>query len=232
MATDRLTTDQLTIYDLQQREDVRVDVRQPPRLFGVRHQTDLAAGRREFLIDGPASFLARRWASRCSSGTVHLPSWRSRLPAAARAIIPRAVLAGDPHGSQHPAGAVQREQQQILGEPSVVTCRPKPSCSPRRSPSFERPEFHNRLQRVQSSVQQPLNMVYAAERLSSALVGVAGVSIALLAIQPLIIPMVLLVLLPAWMAASRRGSEFWRYFWRMTPKDRERNYSATARGTR
>ena len=62
------------------------------------------------------------------------------------------------------------------------------------------------------------------------MVGVAGVSIALLAIQPLIIPMVLLVLLPAWMAASRRGSEFWRYFWRMTPKDRERNYLGNLAG--
>jgi ABC-type multidrug transport system fused ATPase/permease subunit len=67
-------------------------------------------------------------------------------------------------------------------------------------------------------------MVFGLSGLSSALVGVVGVSVAMIAIEPLIIPMVLLVLLPAWMTASRRGSEFWRYFWRMTPKDRERNY--------
>ena len=49
MATDRLTTDQLTIYDLQEREDVRVDVRQLPRLARYGVTLTMAAGRREFL---------------------------------------------------------------------------------------------------------------------------------------------------------------------------------------
>ena len=34
------------------------------------------------------------------------------------------------------------------------------------------------------------------------------------------------VLLPAWLAASRRGEAFYRFFWRWTPRDRERNYVA------
>ena len=44
-----MTTDPLTIYDLQEREDARVDVRQLPRLarYGVR--LTMAAGRREFI---------------------------------------------------------------------------------------------------------------------------------------------------------------------------------------
>ena len=36
----------------------------------------------------------------------------------------------------------------------------------------------------------------------------------------------LLVFLPAWLAASRRGDAFFRSFWHMTPRDRERNYVA------
>jgi ATP-binding cassette subfamily B protein len=56
------------------------------------------------------------------------------------------------------------------------------------------------------------------------MVGVVGVSAALIAIEPLLIPLVLTVLFPAWLAASRRSSAFWRFFWRMTPSDRERNY--------
>ncbi|MGH9196695.1 MAG: ABC transporter ATP-binding protein, partial [Acidimicrobiia bacterium] len=90
--------------------------------------------------------------------------------------------------------------------------------------AFEHPEFHNRLQRVQTGLQQPLNMVYGVSGLISAMVGVVGVSAALIAIEPLLIPLVLTVLFPAWLAASRRSSAFWRFFWRMTPSDRERNY--------
>jgi ABC-type multidrug transport system fused ATPase/permease subunit len=229
MATDRLTTDQLTIYDLQEREDVRVDVRQLPRLarYGIR--LTLAAGRREFLtstalqiVSGAALGLALLVGNQALQALLEVQTAGSGLAP----LIPWAVLLAILTAASTFAGAVQREQQQILGELVSRHMQTQTLGVAARVDllSFERPEFHNRLQRVQSSVQQPLNMVYGLSGLSSALVGVAGVSIALLAIQPLIIPMVLLVLLPAWMAASRRGSEFWRYFWRMTPKDRERNY--------
>ena len=229
MATDRLTTDQLTIYDLQEREDVRVDVRQLPRLARYGVTLTMAAGRREFLastalqiVSGAALGLALLVGNQALQALLEIQTAGSGLTP----LIPWAVLLALLTAVSTFAGSVQREQQQILGDLVSRHMQSQTLAVATQVDllSFERPEFHNRLQRVQSSVQQPLNMVYGLSGLSSALVGVAGVSIALLAIQPLIIPMVLLVLLPAWMAASRRGSEFWRYFWRMTPKDRERNY--------
>src|SRR6266545_5733014 len=49
---------------------------------------------------------------------------------------------------------------------------------------------------------------------------------ALVAIEPLLLPLVAAVFLPAWLVASRRGEAFFRFFWRMTPRDRERQYLA------
>ena len=132
------------------------------------------------------------------------------------------------------ASAVQREQQQILGElvgrhmeEQTLTVAASVDLA-----AFEHPDFHNRLQRVQSARNQPLNMVFGLSGIISAVVGVIAVAVALLAIEPLLIPMVLVVLLPAWLAASRRSSEFWRFFWRMTPRDRERSYLGGVLGGR
>ena len=224
-----MASDQLTIFELQEREDARVAVRQLPRLarYGVR--LTMAAGRREFIlstglqiVSGAALGLALLVGNQALQALLEVQTAGAGLAP----LIPWAVLLALLTAASTFAGAVQREQQQILGELVTRHMQDQTLAVAARVDllSLERPEFHNRLQRVQSSAHQPLNMVAGISGLSSALVGVAGVSIALLAIQPLIIPMVLLVLLPAWMAASRRGQDFWRYFWRMTPKDRERNY--------
>ena len=224
-----MATDQLTIYDLQSREDAKVDVRQLPRLARYGVTLTLAAGRRELiystvlqivaaaalgltLLVGQQALQALLQVEDAAGGFITLVPWAGLL-----ALVTGASLF---------IGAVQREQQQILGElvSRFMQSRTLEVAASVDLLSFERPEFHNRLQRVQSSVQQPLNMVFGLSGLSSAAIGVVGVSVALVAIEPLIIPMVLLVLLPAWLTASRRGWEFWRYFWRMTPRDRERNY--------
>jgi ATP-binding cassette subfamily B protein len=223
-----VATDQLTIYDLQQREDAKVDLRRLPGLARYGITLTMAAGRREFItstvlqiVSGVALALALLAGNQALQALLEVESSGSFGP-----LIPWAVLLALLTGVSMFANAVQREQQQILGELVSRYMQDQTLEVAARVDllSFEHPEFHNRLQRVQSSAQQPLNMVFGLSGLSSALVGVVGVSLALIAIEPLIIPLVLLVLVPAWMAASRRGWEFWRYFWRMTPKDRERNY--------
>src|SRR6266545_1945645 len=47
-------------------------------------------------------------------------------------------------------------------------------------------------------------------------VGLVGALVALVAIAPLLIPLLVLVILPAWLAASRRGEAFYELFWKMT----------------
>ena len=224
-----MATDQLTIYDLQSREDAKVDVRQLPRLARYGVSLTMAAGRREFitstvlqLVSGAALGLTLVVGQQALQALLQVEDAAGGFAT----LVPWAGLLALVTGASMFVSAVQREQQQILGElvSRYMQSRTLEVAARVDLLSFERPEFHNRLQRVQSSVQQPLNMVFGLSGLSSAAIGVAGVSVALLAIEPLIIPMVLLVLLPAWLTASRRGWEFWRYFWRMTPRDRERNY--------
>jgi ATP-binding cassette subfamily B protein len=124
------------------------------------------------------------------------------------------------------ASAVQRERQQILGE--LVSRHVQGTILDVAAAvgleAFETPTFHNRLQRVRIASHQPLNLVFGLSGLASAAVGVVGVVVALVAIQPLLIPLILVVLLPAWLVASRRSEAFFRFAWRMTPRDRERNY--------
>ena len=224
-----MTTEQLTIYDLQAREDAKVDVRQLPRLARYAIGLTMAAGRREFLTSTGLQI-----ASGVALGST-LVVGQQVLQALLEvesagggfsSLVPSVALLALLTAASMFAGAFQREQQEILGELVSRHMQTQTLDVAARVDllSFESPEFHNRLQRVRSSIQQPLNMVFGISGLSSALIGVVGVAVALVAIEPLIVPMVLVVLLPAWMTASRRGQSFWRYFWRMTPKDRERDY--------
>jgi ATP-binding cassette, subfamily B, bacterial len=124
--------------------------------------------------------------------------------------------------------AVQRERQEILGELMTrhVQSRLLEVTSAADLVAFDTPTFHNRVQRMQMSGPQPLNLVFGLSGLIGAVVGIVSVLVALIAIEPVVIPLVLLVFLPAWLAASRRGDAFFRFFWHMTPRDRERNYVA------
>ena len=120
------------------------------------------------------------------------------------------------------ANAIQRERQQILGELvsrhvegqllDVVTAVDLEA--------FDTPGFHNRLERIRSRAYEPLNLVQGVSGLAGAAIGAVAVVIGLLAIEPLLIPMIALVFLPAWLVASRRSEAFWRFFWKMTPRDR------------
>ena len=126
------------------------------------------------------------------------------------------------------ANAVQRERQQILGElvNRHVEAKVLDVVTTVDLEAFETPGFFNRLERIRQRADQPLNLVWGVSGLAGAAVGTIGVVIGLFAIEPLLIPMIALVFLPAWLVASRRSESFWRFFWRMTPRDRERRYLA------
>jgi ATP-binding cassette subfamily B protein len=126
------------------------------------------------------------------------------------------------------AAAVQRERQQILGDlvTRYVQGRVLDVTAAVDLAMFDTPEFHNRVQRINSSGHQPLNMVYGLSGLVQAAVGLAGALAVLLTTAPLLMPLLALVLLPAWLAASRRGDAFYRFFWKMTARDRQRGYLA------
>lgn len=226
---DQAAEQPVTIFDLNSREDAKIEVRRLPGLARRAVRLIMAAGKREFMTSTSLQMIS------AAAVAVQLFVGRGALEALLASegtgsnvgsVVPWAVGMAVVAGIGLFVSAVQREQQQILGE--LVTRHMQGSALDVAArvdlAAFERPDFHNRLQRVQAGVQQPLNMVFGLSGLVSALVGVAGVSVALVVIEPFLIPLILVVLLPAWMAASRRSSAFWRFIWRMTPRDRERGY--------
>lgn len=222
----------VTIYDLQSREDAKIDIRRIPDLVRRASRLVLAAGRREFIASTSLQVVSAAAIGvqlLVGRGALQELLEADRLGTGLGAVTPWAVGLAVLTALSLFASTVQREQQQILGElvSRHMHGRALDIASKVELAAFEHPDFHNRLQRVQTGSQQPLNMVYGVSGLISAMVGVIGVSVALIAIEPLLIPLVLTVLFPAWLAASRRSSAFWHFFWRMTPSDRERNYVGT-----
>jgi ATP-binding cassette, subfamily B, bacterial len=211
--------------------DAKVDVRRLPRLVRRGLEVVWNAGRREFIIStslqaisgfglaaqlliGQRALEALLVANRTGGSASDLAPWAALIAALAAVFFF--------------ASAVQREHQQLLGEllsrhveESVLDVAAAVELE-----AFETPEFHNRLQRIRMNSHQPLNIVFGLSGLLSAAIGVVGVIVALLAIEPLLIPMILVVFVPAWLVASRRGEAFFRLFWKMTPRDRERQYLA------
>jgi ATP-binding cassette subfamily B protein len=150
----------------------------------------------------------------------------SRTEGGLSAVLPWAVAVGVVAAVLFTASTVQRERQQILAELVTrhVAGQILDVATAVELEAFETPAFHNRLQRVRAQQHQAVNLVQGLSGLLGAVAGVGGVVIALLAIEPLLIPLILIVLIPAWLVASRRGDAFFRFFWTQTPRDRERNY--------
>ncbi|MGH9156782.1 MAG: ATP-binding cassette domain-containing protein, partial [Acidimicrobiales bacterium] len=93
--------------------------------------------------------------------------------------------------------------------------------------AFERPDFHDRLQRATTAALfRPHSMTQDVITLLSLGVGVIGITAALAALQPLLLPIVLLAYVPLSVASSRNSRTRYRFGHRMTPNDRQRSYLA------
>jgi ATP-binding cassette, subfamily B, bacterial len=141
-------------------------------------------------------------------------------------LLPWALAMAAVAGIQAFAGAVQRERQQILGElvGRYVQDRVLDVTTSVDLATFDDPDFHNRVQRMRMGGHQSLGMVFGLAGVLQAVIGVAAAMAALITIAPILVPLLLLVVLPAWLAASRRGESFYQLFWKMTPADRLRGY--------
>jgi len=124
------------------------------------------------------------------------------------------------------AGSVQREQQRILGEVVMRAVQGTllDVATAVDLKAFETPSFHNRLERARKNSHQPSDMVFGISGLVGSAIGIAAAVVGLAAIEPLVLPMLILVAVPAWLVASRRSVAFWKFLWTTTPDDRERNY--------
>ena len=91
--------------------------------------------------------------------------------------------------------------------------------------AFESPEFYDRLQRARSQGQ------FRALQTVNGLLGIVGASVAavslvlaLAALQPVLLPFVIIGYIPLWIVASLNTRDLYHFTRGMTPNERQRNY--------
>jgi ATP-binding cassette subfamily B protein len=125
------------------------------------------------------------------------------------------------------AAAVQGEQIRVLAELVSRTAfdRVLDVATAVDPKAYETPEFFDRLRRAQSAgLTRPLQMVNGLGTLTTSLVTLAGIGIALVAIQPLLIPFLVLGYGPMWFASTRNSKALFRFVLDLTEDDRQRAY--------
>jgi len=209
--------------------EARVSLRRLPRLTREGLSLVWAAGRFEFLVVLALQLvsgivvtvllvLGRRGLDRVLSAVDQRASLSSVAP---WAVVLAALVAVNLAVS-----ALQRERQQLLGEVVAghVQRQVLEVSTEVELDMFDRPWFHDRLERIQQSSHSPLELVWGLTGVVQGAIGVLGVIVAFVAVAPLVVPLMALVVLPVWLGASRRSQLFYRYLWRMTPSDRQRAY--------
>jgi ATP-binding cassette, subfamily B, bacterial len=91
--------------------------------------------------------------------------------------------------------------------------------------AYDTPAFHNKLLRASMGGEfRPWQIVEGLVGLAGALVGILGVTVALLALQPWLVPLLLAAAAPLLLATARAGEMLFGFHHRMTEADRRRNY--------
>jgi len=109
---------------------------------------------------------------------------------------------------------VRHVNQQIMAVASAVDLE-----------AFERPAFFDQLQRAsRNGVSAPIDIASGLIHMTAAGFGIVGIIGALAAIQPLLVPMVLLGYAPIWIASSRNSLALYNFDFGSAPNDRARAY--------
>ncbi len=125
------------------------------------------------------------------------------------------------------AAAVQVEQSRILGElvARAANERVLDVATAVDLEAFEWPGFFDRLQRAQvAGWTRPLQLVNGLGTLTTSVVTLVGVAAALVALQPILVPFILLGYLPLWYASTRNSKALFQFVLEMTEQDRQRAY--------
>jgi len=91
--------------------------------------------------------------------------------------------------------------------------------------SFESASFYDRLERArQQGISTPLQISLGLLGITNSVVSVTGIAIALTAIEPLLLPLVVAGYVPLWIVARRNSEEMYRFAFGQTPGDRLRQH--------
>jgi ATP-binding cassette subfamily B protein len=130
-------------------------------------------------------------------------------------------------GATNLAGVIAAGRDDILSEllNRYATRRVLASAGQVELEEFERPAFHNRLERATTSATlRPYQLAQGLGGLAQALLGAVGVAVALAAIEPLLLPVTVVAAVPLWIAGIRSGQVVFAALMRLTPAERERSY--------
>ncbi len=125
------------------------------------------------------------------------------------------------------ARAVQNEQTRVLGELAGRKALDRVMDVSTRVDllAFESPEFYDRLQRARAQGQfRALQTVNGLLGIVGAALGAVAIVVALAALQPLLLPFVLIGYVPLWIVATRNTRDLYDFSRGMTPGDRQRHY--------
>jgi ATP-binding cassette subfamily B protein len=125
------------------------------------------------------------------------------------------------------ANLARVERQRILGElvGRYATNRVLDISTKVDLLAYESPDFHDRLQRAQvNAMTRPLQMVNGVLGVLGALFTIAGISGALLFLEPLFLLLVLVAYIPVWVAATRASKVVYDFSVVQTERDRRRAY--------
>jgi ATP-binding cassette subfamily B protein len=150
-----------------------------------------------------------------------------RLGAGFEAVLPRLIVLAGITMLLSLATLLRAEQERVLGElvgrqssDEVLEVAEQVELI-----AYETPEFYDRLQRAKFNAgNRPVLMVSGLLRLMTALFSIIGVVIALVAIQPFLVPLAIFAYIPFWLATSRNSKAFYDFSYGITPDDRVRNY--------
>ena len=92
-------------------------------------------------------------------------------------------------------------------------------------PAFEDPAFHDQLERARlSGMNRPIQMVQSVTAIVTGLTATVAVTVALLALEPLLVPVVLAAGLPVLVATLINSGQAYEFEYLLTPQSRERLY--------
>jgi ATP-binding cassette subfamily B protein len=228
--TGDVNTAGVTWTDIYDSPKVDRSLRHLPRLCREAVRLVWAAGRRELLVvlavkavNGIGLAVVLLLGKQVLDGMIAA----GRGGGGAGLVLPRLLLLTAVTAVLSFLSAIGREHREILTELASRYAQSQiidVACAVELE-AYETPAFHNRLVRAAGGGQfRPWQVVEGLTGLAGALVGIAGITLALLALQPWLVPLVLAAGVPLLIAVARGGELMFRFHHRTTEAERRRNY--------
>jgi ATP-binding cassette, subfamily B, bacterial len=216
-------------WEVMDPEGSQGGIRDLPRLLGDSLRLVWAAGRNQFLVTASlqlataigiaAQLFITKALLDAVLGAGGSDDFASLLPELAALVAVTVAL--------DLAGAIIAEQSRVLGElvgrrafDRVLDVSTRIELL-----AFEAPDFYDRLTRARAQgMFRSLQTVNGLLGLVGGAVAAAGIVVALFALQPLLLPLVIVGYVPLMLVSARNSRDLYRFVRGMTPNERQRDY--------